>query len=373
MKHKQPITPERDPWDVWQTRLTKGQYELTSVEFTITNLCNLRCEHCAVGEQLVEKEGLPLSVDLLMQRLDEIPQLTTMSFTGGEPILNQTVVKQTLQPLLKYAKERGIYTQLNTNLTLPLSRYEDWIEDVDVVHISYNYRNVEDFHRIAFHHMKRDVPLQTAEKLFEQMKENARVLAKQGIFVSAESFLSPFTAQYIQTIHQQIADLGCKRHEVHPLYPSDFAKEMKLLRLSEYRQAIYSLLAHRHPDVWILFGTLPFFPCSEEKEDHDLLLRLHQEPLVTIRQDPDGRNRLNINAFTGDVFVTDFADGSPLGNIQKDRLVDIFARWLQTNTAKQYHCFCPQAHCTGPNLIVAKTYYPDWDFTKRKATIAIEE
>lgn len=372
MTSKKHITPNWDPWDVWHTRSTKGKYELTSIEFTITNLCNLRCEHCAVGEQLVEKEGLPLSVDFLIRRLEEIPHLQTISFTGGEPIFNRNIVKHTLIPLLKYAKSRGIYTQLNTNLTLPQSRYEDWIEDIDVLHISYNYRNVEDFYRITFHHMKQDVSIRVAEKLFEQMKENARTFSKQGIFVSAESFLSPFTSQHIATIHHQIAEMGCKRHEVHPLYPSDFAKGMKLLSLAEYRQTVYSLLEHRNPNIWILFGTLPFFPCSNQKEDHDLLLRLHQEPLVTIRQDPDGRNRLNINAFTGDVFVTDFSDVQPLGNIQQDQLNEIFSRWLQTTAAKQHHCFCPAAYCTGPNLIVAKTYYPDWTFTEREAKISMD-
>lgn len=373
MLTKQPITPNWDPWDVWETRSRKGYYELTSIEFTITNLCNLRCEHCAVGQQLVEQEGIPLSVDLLIRRLDEIPDLQTLSFTGGEPILNRKVVEHTLKPLLKYAKSRGIYTQINTNLTLPLSRYEDWVEDIDVLHISYNYRNSEDFYRIAFRHFDREVSIKTAEKLFKQMIDNAQTLSKQGIFVSAESFLSPFTAKHIATIHQQIAEMGCKRHEVHPLYPSDFAKDMELLRLDEYRQTIHHLLDHRHPDVWILFGTLPFFPCSDHTADRELWLRLFHEPLVTVRQDPDGRNRLNVNAFTGDVIVTDFGDVPPLGNIKNEQLVEAFSRWLKHPFAKRYHCYCPMAKCTGPNLLVANMYYPNWSFHQRTAKIALDE
>ena len=321
---------------------------------------------------LLEREGNPLSVDLLIQRLEEIPHLTTISFTGGEPILNHKIVEHTLKPLLKYAKSRGIYTQLNTNLTLPLSRYEEWIEDIDVLHISYNYRNAEDFHRIAFHHFQREVTIQVAERLFEQMKENARTFSRQGIFVSAESFLSPFTAKHITSIHHQIAEMGCQRHEVHPLYPSDFAKDMELLSLDEYRQTIDVLLEHRHPDVWILFGTLPFFPCSDQNADRNLWLRLFEEPLVTVRQDPDGRNRLNVNAFTGEVMVTDFGDIPALGNLQTDRLTDIFSRWLQHPIAKRYHCYCPQAQCTGPNVLVANMYYPTWKFLNRTAKISLE-
>ncbi|MBS7531365.1 radical SAM/CxCxxxxC motif protein YfkAB [Hazenella sp. IB182353] len=360
-----------DPWNTFETRFQNGRYELTSIEFTVTNLCNLRCEHCAVGEELLEKEGATLPLDLLLRRLDEIESLQTISLTGGEPILHPKVVRETIIPLLRYAKERGIHTQLNSNLTLPLSRYEDWIEDLDVLHISYNYRDVKDFHRITYKRFDREVSLSVAEKRFEQMKENAKALTKQGVFVSAESLLSPFTHQHIEKIHQDIVEMGCQRHEVHPLYPSDFAKGLDLITLDQYRDTVTRLLEIRDPNVWILFGTLPFFPCSDETTDHDLWLRLAQEPNVTVRPDPDGRNRLNVNAFTGDVIVTDFGDIPALGNIRQDRLTDVFERWLTHPVAKQYHCFCPAAHCTGPNILVANAYYPDWDFHTRTAKVAV--
>lgn len=364
---KSPISPQFDPWDAWQTRQAKGRYELTSIEFTVTNLCNLRCEHCAVGEALVEKEGSAIPVDILIQRLDEIETLQTISITGGEPIVSPKVVKETIQPLLKYAKSRGIYTQLNSNLTLPLSRYEDWIEDLDVLHISYNYRDVHDFHRIVFANMGREVDLKAAETLFERMKDNSRTLAKAGVFVSGESLLSPFTSEFIDSMHQDLVEMGCVRHEVHPLYPSDFARGADLISLEQYEEAIQRLLAVRNPNTWILFGTLPFFPCSDNQRHRTLYTQLHRTPNVTVRQDPDGRNRLNVNGFTGDVIVTDFGDIPPLGNIYQDRLTDIFDRWLQHPMATKYHCFCEQAKCTGPNILVANAYYEEWDFTKRQA------
>lgn len=370
-KTKKPLSPDWDPWDPWYTRKEKGKYELTSVEFTVTNLCNLRCAHCAVGENLVEQEGSPLPADLLIQKLEEVETLQTVSITGGEPILNPRVVKETIQPLLRYCRERGIYTQLNSNLTLPLSRYLDWIEDLDVLHISYNYRNAQDFYDITFANMNREVSHAVAERLYQQLWENAQELSKLGVFVSAESFLSPFTAPHIGLIHKHIAEMGCKRHEVHPLYPSDFAKDLPLLTLDEYRETIYRLLEERVPSVWILFGTLPFYPCSDRPEDLALWQRLHQEENLTVRQDPDGRNRLNINAFTGDVIVTDFGDVPPLGNIHHDSLDEIFQRWLDHPLAKSFHCFCEKARCAGPNLLVANMYYRDWVFSERKALISV--
>jgi radical SAM/CxCxxxxC motif protein YfkAB len=368
---KRPLSPAWDPWDAWYTRQEKGHYQLTSVEFTVTHLCNLRCEHCAVGEALLEREGIPLPVEQLIRRLDEVETLQTISMTGGEPILRPRVVRETIIPLLRYAKSRGIYTQINSNLTLPLARYEDWIADVDVLHISYNYRDAQDFYRIALQKYGRDVDFAVADSLFARMKENAYTLTKGGVFVSAESLLSPFTAAHMGAMHQEIAQMGCQRHEVHPLYPSDFAQGMDLLPLEAYRQTVLHLLENRDPRVWVLFGTLPFFPCSEQATEIDLWLRLHRAENVTVRQDPDGRNRLNIDAFTGDVRVTDFADVPPFGNLLQERLDDIFARWLEHPVAKAHHCCCPSARCAGPNLLVAQAYYSDWDFRKRCAKVEV--
>lgn len=369
---KKPLSPDWDPWDPWYTRMRKGRHELTGVEFTVTQLCNLRCEHCAVGEMLVKEEGVALPVETLIRRLEEVDTLQTLSITGGEPVLSPRVVEETIRPLLRYARERGIYTQINSNLTLPLSRYEDWVEDVDVLHISYNYRDAADFHRIAFEKYGREVPQKAGEKLFHRMVDNAKALSKAGVFVSAETLLSPFTSPHIVQMHRDVAEMGCRRHEVHPLYPSDFARGMELISLDTFRETIHRLVDHRDEGVWILFGTLPFYPCSDNPADRELWLRLHKEKNITVRNDPDGRNRLNVNTFTGDVIVTDFGDVPPLGNIQTDRLDTIFNRWLDHAEACRHHCFCPEARCTGPNILVADAYYPSTDFQQKKAQLSLE-
>lgn len=362
---KRVCSPIWDPWDPIHT-LKNGDHLLTSVEFTVTNLCNLRCEHCAVGDSLSVKEKNHIPVENLIKRLDEIDDLRTLSITGGEPALNPLIVHNVIVPLLKYADSRGVYTQVNSNLTLPLSRYEDWVDYVDVLHISYNYRDSKDFHKIVFSKSHNDVPLHYAESLYERMLENARYLANNDIFLSAESLLSPFTIQYLSKMHKDIVDMGCKRHEIHPLYPSSFAKGMRLISLDEYTKAIKSLLRHKDPDIWILLGTVPIFPCSDNKEDREFWYSLQDFNNVTVRQDPDGRNRLNIDIFSGNVYTTDFDVNTPLGNIKESSLNKIFSKWINKD-AKSYHCCCPEARCLGPNILVASTYYPGVDFTTRKA------
>jgi radical SAM/CxCxxxxC motif protein YfkAB len=117
----------------------------------------------------------------------------------------------------------------------------------------------------------------------------------------------------------------------------------------------------------MLFGTLPFYACSPDERDRKLIKMMRQAPNLSIRNDPDGQNRLNIDAFTGDIRVTDFADVPPLGNIQRNGLEETFERWMGHPLRQKYACHCPEATCTGPNLLVAHSYYQDVDFTYRKA------
>lgn len=101
------ITPMYDPWEAYVDIEEYGQLELTNIEFTTTTLCNMRCEHCAVGYTLSAKDPEALPLDLLLRRLEEIPHLRSLSITGGEPMLSLKSVDQYVVPLLRYAHERG--------------------------------------------------------------------------------------------------------------------------------------------------------------------------------------------------------------------------------------------------------------------------
>jgi len=365
-----PFRPENDPWDPIHSLERHCRYVLTSVEMTVTNLCNMRCEHCAVGDTLVLKEGDTLPLSLILKRLDEVEHLQTISITGGEPSFSDRTIDSVIIPILRYARERGVYSQMNSNLTLDYGKYERIAPYLDVMHISYNYTNAEDFHDICFGRSPHPVSKETAAKLYERMIENARKLSEGGLFVSAESMINYRTHRKLPTIHRHIVEMGCRRHEVHPMYPSSFASGLPKLGLDDFRRAIHELLDAREPSVWMLFGTLPFFRCSNLPEDQQLLNRLIREPNVTVRNDPDGRNRLNVNLFSGDVFVTDFANVPPLGSIHTDKLDDIFNKWTDEHPLNRtISCYCPSARCCGPNLLVADMYYPEVDFMKRRALI----
>jgi radical SAM/CxCxxxxC motif protein YfkAB len=364
------ITPIYDPWEAYLDIEHFGKQQLTSIEFTTTTLCNMRCEHCAVGYTLQTKDPAQLPLTLLLQRLEEIPNLRSLSITGGEPMLSFSSVRNYVVPILKYAQERGVRTQINSNLTLNLERYELIVPYLDVLHISHNWGTVDDFVEGGFARMEHRPEYEQRAKYFSRMIVNSRELVKAGVMVSAETMLNKRTIPHLENIHRQIVDeMLCQRHEIHPMYPSNFASNLETLSLSEIREAIHHLLDVRDEGTWMLFGTLPLYACSSKQEDLDLLKRLYESKNVTIRNDPDGRSRLNVNIFNGDIIVTDFGDTPPLGNIQTTNLLHAFEKWQTSSLAKELSCHCPAVSCLGPNSLVKNSYYQEMDFTKRQNRI----
>lgn len=363
------LSPTNDPWDPIHSLQKYGRHRLTSVEMTVTNLCNMRCEHCAVGDTLVLSEPAKLPLQEMLNRLEEIEHLETISITGGEPTFSDRTVRDYMVPLLQYARSRGIRSQINSNITLPYSRYEQLAPYLDVMHISFNYTSPKDFHEVGFAKAGHHVSLEAATKLYDRMIDNAKRLSETGVLVSAESMINYRTYNKIDEIHKLIVEMGCQRHEVHPMYPSSFAKDLPVLTREQMLEAIELLLQARDKSIWMLFGTLPFYRCSDNSNERKLLTRLANEPNVTVRNDPDGRNRLNVNLFTGDVFVTDFSDVPAFGNIANSKLEDLFDKWLDHSLARSVNCHCAAAACCGPNLLVKDMYYKTVDFHQRSAVI----
>ncbi|RKQ28819.1 radical SAM/CxCxxxxC motif protein YfkAB [Oceanobacillus halophilus] len=371
MQNVKKVIPINDPWEAYLDVKEFGEMKLSNIEFTTTTMCNMRCAHCAVGYTLQNRDPDALPIDLIIQRLDEIPHLRTLSITGGEPMMNKKSVRGYVVPLLQYAADRGVKTQINSNLTLPYNRYEEIIPYLDVLHISHNWGTAEEFAETGFALMDRKPSLNNRKNYFKRMVDNSKRLADAGIMVSAETMLNNRTYPYLEQIHDHVKEMGCARHEIHPMYPVDFASNLEILTLDEIRSSIHRLLDYRNKDMWMLFGTLPFYACNSNQEDLNLLKRLYKEDNVTLRNDPDGRSRLNVNIFSGDIIVTDFGDEEPsLGNIQTTTLPDAYARWMRTKTAKSLNCHCPAVNCLGPNILVKNAYYKDVDFQTRKARIS---
>ena len=63
ISNKSPISINNDPWEAYNDILEHNQLTLSNIEFTTTNLCNMRCSHCAVGYTLQTKDPDPLPME----------------------------------------------------------------------------------------------------------------------------------------------------------------------------------------------------------------------------------------------------------------------------------------------------------------------
>ena len=353
-----------DEWESYHDIEKYGALTLSNIEFTTTHLCNMRCSHCAVGYTLTTREADSLPMDDIIRELDKVETLRTVSFTGGEPLLTKKGIKENILPLMKYAKSRGIKTQINSNLTLPMSHYELVAPYLDVMHISHNWCDEKEFVETGFAMMDKAPSIEYRGSLYRNIFDNARELSKGGMFISAETMLNRNTVPHMKKIHNEVAnEMLCKRHEIHPMYASDYAEKLETIGLDEYRKVVNEILDYKSEDIWVLFGTLPFYPCSQDERDLALIKRINSEPNTTIRNDVDGRSRMNLNIFTGDISVTDFSDdGQAFGNIKNEALTQIYERWLDSNISKSINCHCPAVKCLGPNVIVKNMYYPNNKF-----------
>jgi MoaA/NifB/PqqE/SkfB family radical SAM enzyme len=89
-----------------------GQKRPTYAYITIESICNSKCNYCNMWET---KKGNQPSTEEWKKVIDDIRSVGAMSltFSGGEPFLNKDLFE-----LAAYARSKGLYTMVVTNLSL---------------------------------------------------------------------------------------------------------------------------------------------------------------------------------------------------------------------------------------------------------------
>ena len=175
--------------------------------------------------------------------------------------------------------------------------------------------------------------------MYDTMLVNSEKLSAVGMYISAESMINYRTHTKLSGIHKLIKDMAsgtrftrCMPQTLLPLCPYCPWTTRK-----------------RHPPIAGCPGSghvdavrnASLLCLRSDDDDQEIIRRLRQEPNVTVRNDPDGRNRVNVNLFSGDVYVTDFADIPAFGNIKEQKLDDIFNEWTTGHPLNQtVNCHC---------------------------------
>ena len=104
-----------------QNRVLNGAKRPTYAYITIETICNSKCNYCNMWET---KKGNQPSTEEWKKVIDDIRSVGAISltFSGGEPFLNKDLFE-----LAAYARSKGLYTMVVTNLSL---FRETWIEKI---------------------------------------------------------------------------------------------------------------------------------------------------------------------------------------------------------------------------------------------------
>ncbi len=104
-----------------QNRISDGSKRPTYAYITIESVCNSKCNYCNMWET---KKGNQPNAEEWKMVIDDIRSIGAISltFSGGEPFLNKDLFE-----LAAYARSKGLYTMVVTNLSL----FRDtWVEKI---------------------------------------------------------------------------------------------------------------------------------------------------------------------------------------------------------------------------------------------------
>jgi len=98
---------------IWRLLGRDRGFDVQGIVVEPTDVCNLRCRHCAAQGKPRAKKGY-MDLGLFKSILDDNPQLTCLILTrNGEPLVHPKVFE-----MVEYARMRGIFVTLYTNGTL---------------------------------------------------------------------------------------------------------------------------------------------------------------------------------------------------------------------------------------------------------------
>jgi organic radical activating enzyme len=108
---------------------------IPSVEFFMTDTCNLRCDNCSASSPYMSDANLP-DLDNFVESLSflsRIARCDEIRFLGGEPLLNKNICE-----FLRAARESGVFRNIRviTNGLLLSRMSEEFWQLADIVRIS---------------------------------------------------------------------------------------------------------------------------------------------------------------------------------------------------------------------------------------------
>lgn len=172
--------------------------------FYLTNSCNLNCKYCYEGNKINKKIDFNIIKKILTEQSIAKDKTTTVSFFGGEPLLEKQILYDTVNlcnDLEKENKHKFLYS-LTTNGTLIDDKFIEFCKKNNIsVGISIDGNKfTHNLNRYDYNH----------KGSFEQVLENSKKCIEANLNCMALPVICLNNVQYLSDNIQYLIDIGFK-------------------------------------------------------------------------------------------------------------------------------------------------------------------
>lgn len=218
-----PLPPRPGPVE---TALWK---RLPSVQFEVTNQCNLHCKHC-YGDSGRKRED-ELTTEEIKRVVDDLARAAVFNivFTGGEPLLHPHFFE-----ILQYARSKPMSCMVFTNGSMLTREVVQTFGDLGVGVVAVSLDGLEQTHDTF-----------RGAKNWERAVQAIRLLKEAGIHVRVNVSLHKNATAEICEIMALLKEWGVDEYQTGPVsYTGRGGEEDFVITPGEYKEALQKIRAY---------------------------------------------------------------------------------------------------------------------------------
>lgn len=300
------------PYDL-KNILEQNAINVGDIVLYITGKCNLRCKHCYIGNELLNKNQF-YSMESILYTLENFLPLDRLTIIGGEPFLHPNITKLLSKISTMSIKEKRI----STNLTyLPA----EIISELPIKGIRFCVSI--DSHKKIGHNFLR------GNGVFEEMLKNLKLLVNKGCDIEINHTVTRININDITKLINFLKLHGIKRLNLHLLSIMGNANNHHYLKVSptKWRKLISFLRENNSINGTLSIRYELAYATSEEynKLQNQNLYKHHSEGSFYTENTtkhriviyPDKKIYISSEAFSTESYIAQFVKDKTLFNSEK--------------------------------------------------------
>ena len=205
-------------------------FQCDQIVIELTGNCNLRCKYCiyndyydgnrAFNTRNIDFATAKKAIDYV--RTHNTQERLSITFYGGEPLLNFNVMKQCIEYCLENISKDNLSFSFTTNLTLMTREIADYVAQVPNMSILLSIDGPEEIHNRARVNRHGAGSFQDAFRGLTYLAEAVNKYKKAVIMINAV-LMPPYTAERFDKINSffESLDFLPENTEVRATYPSE--------------------------------------------------------------------------------------------------------------------------------------------------------